>query len=64
MIFLALYPKMATENVHEILSVCLRIHKCRKDIFSQAYRVLCVKLSQQVNVASFLEFQDEAIQEY
>ena len=44
--------QMETKNVPEILSVGLRIHKCHKDFFL-AYRVLCVKLTQQVNVASF-----------
>ena len=53
-IVLGLCPMMLTKNVPEISSVGLRIHKCRKDFFL-AYRFRCVKLSQQVNVASFPE---------
>ena len=53
-IFLALLLMMVTKNVPESLSVSLGIHKSSKDFFL-AYRVVCVKLSQQVNVASFFQ---------
>ena len=59
-IVLALCPMTMNKNVPEILSVGLRINNCRKNFFL-VYRVRCVKLSQQVNVASFSKLVTVAI---
>ena len=51
---------MVTKNVHEILSVGLKIHICRQDLFP-SIPILCVKLNQQMNLASFTEFPSTRI---